>query len=73
VVRVDLLERRLVMLAGEQVDHLEIDVQAAFLGEQHERAAGGGRRVVVDLHCAAPLLAECWKRESYAGFGLWRL
>ncbi|MES3002477.1 MAG: hypothetical protein V4787_17445, partial [Pseudomonadota bacterium] len=35
-------EGRLVVLAGEQVDHLEIDLKAAFGGEQHQRTARRG-------------------------------
>jgi hypothetical protein len=38
------------MLAGEQVDDLKFHRDPALGGKQHERAAGGRCRMIVDLH-----------------------
>jgi len=45
---------RLIVRAREEVDDLVIEVDARFLREEHDRAAGRRHRMVVELHGGPP-------------------
>jgi hypothetical protein len=50
MVGIDPLEGLPVVLPREEIDELEVGLDSVLGDKQHHRAAGGGDRVVVDLH-----------------------
>jgi hypothetical protein len=62
--RVDALEVGLVLLAGEEIDDLIVELDPRLVSKQHDRAAGRGYRMVVKLHDVVSLVLRLASAQS---------